>query len=323
MSNYEALAGMRLVKDETLTNLAEAVQAAEGTSDSMTPEEMAERVTEIGALMKRLVTRQITDDDMPKLFSLKDGHSNCWARENAFAYCKNLTKVVMPTGNFFQVSGGVFRNCENLAEVDTSKCVAQYWFGEAFYGTKVEYLEFADGTIQIDWACSGAKFLKTVVVKGSTLLTVGAAVYNCPALELLDFSQFTGTTIPFIDTESTTHAYAPKNYKTLVPASLIRAWKVATNWSAIKDRIVCSLGDGYTVTIPSGLEIPLGATLYINGSAVPFTAGTQYAGVHCVGLGEAGYIMTARIDGDPDLNDFVYEDKEISANTTITSVSIT
>ena len=262
---------MRLIKDETLEAMAKAVQAADGSADQMTPEEMAARVTELGGLMERLTKRTITDADFQKIQDVF-GMTN-----NSFAYCKNLEHIKLKgdNGNYCR---GIFNECNNLKTVDMSEWRAAYLQPFFFRYTKIEVLDFPETIRSVHTACTNNKSLRIVRFHGKAMSNpsyqLQTAFSDCTALELVDFSDYTGDIIPIINSDCFKHV--PNTCKILVPVSKIRAWKAASNWSSLASQIVCSLDEGYTV---SG-TIPIGT--YINGLAITASQ-TKITGVHCIG----------------------------------------
>jgi hypothetical protein len=273
-----------VIEDTTLTALANSVRSADGSTEQMTPDEMAERVTELGAITKRLIARTITDDD------IKNFPSNSVLGSRSFAYCTKLTKVRTPAFVTNTLPGGCFTQCTKLEAFDFGDWKPTWLDGDAFQNTKIVEMDVPSSVDRVNYTFTNMKSLQTVRFHGNKSLRIdGAFVYD-NALKLVDFSDFTGA-VPTVasDTFNATNG----TFKILVPVSLIRAWKVAPNWAARASQIVCSLGDGYTVTISNDLQVNEGTEIYINGIAHPLRAGDVYNGVHCVGvegtIGLGGY----------------------------------
>lgn len=63
------------------------------------------------------------------------------------------------------------------------------------------------------------------------------AFYNCPALKVVDLSNYSGTSVPVLD-EANAFYRVHEDCVIIVPAKLYKQWISATNWSAVGDMIV-------------------------------------------------------------------------------------
>lgn len=120
------------IEDTTLTNIADAIRAKDGTTEPILTEDMASRIEAIesgGSADPYEVARQIVDKTITEyvdsaLTKIGDG---------AFNYCNKLTKLHAP--NATEIGQIALRDCASLSDLDITSVVKIGHY--AFSGTKL------------------------------------------------------------------------------------------------------------------------------------------------------------------------------------------
>ena len=128
------------------------------------------------------------------------------------AYCDSLASITIPN-SVISIGDAMFNNCSSLASITISNSVTKIG-GSAFKGCQ----SLASITIPKDVTSIGYSMF-----------------YNCYGVAFYDFTAC--TTVP---TLTNTNAFTgiSADCEIRVPASLVDAWKAATNWSTYADHIV-------------------------------------------------------------------------------------
>ena len=131
---------------------------------------------------------------------------------NAFAYCYSLSSITIPDG-VTSIEHYMFNTCRSLSSITIPDGVTSIG-KNAFYGcNSLASITIPDGVTSIgDYAFT-----------------------NCSSVAFYDFTAC--TSIPML---SNTNAFSNivADCQIRVPASLVDAWKTATNWSTYADHIV-------------------------------------------------------------------------------------
>ena len=129
-----------------------------------------------------------------------------------FFSCNSLTSITIPNG-VTSIRRGAFTSCSSLASITIPNSVTNIG-STAFYNCyALASITIPNGITKIDNQC----------------------FYNCYGVAFYDFTAH--TTVP---TLANTNAFTgiPADCQIRVPASLVDAWKAATNWSTYADHIV-------------------------------------------------------------------------------------
>ena len=177
---------------------------------------------------------------------------------NAFSYCYSLSSITIPNGAT-SIGFSTFSYCYSLASITIPNGVTrieQYAFyicyslssitipnGVTSIGTSAFYSCYTLASITIPNSVTNigttafyiCYSLVSITIPNSVTNIGPNAFYNCYCVAFYDFTAY--TTVPaLINTNVFTGI--PTDCQIRVPASLVDAWKAATNWSTYADHIV-------------------------------------------------------------------------------------
>ena len=229
--------GKKLIKDSTLTGIADAIRAKGGASGPMTPQEMPEKIAAIpteevgGAALDALIDRSITEISSSSATSIGD---------YAFQSCSALTTVDFPAAT--SIGRGAFASCSSLTTTNfpVVTLIEDYAFQSCSALTTVD---FPVVTLIEDYAFQDCSKLTTVDLPVATSIG-GSAFRYCGALKSLMLRGNNVCTLSSINAFKATLIDVGTGY-IYVPSALIEQYKAATNWSSY-DAQFRSLED-YTV----------------------------------------------------------------------------
>ena len=128
----------------------------------------------------------------------------------------------------------VYRNSVRKIEIGSSvTSIGNYAFSSCY---ALASITIPNGVTRIgDNALAACYTLASITIPNGVTSIGGRAFYNCYSAAFYDFSNHTS-----VPTLSNTNAFTgiSADCQIRVPASLVAAWKVATNWSTYKDHIV-------------------------------------------------------------------------------------
>ena len=230
-----------IIQDTTLSRIAEAIRAKNGTTDKIKVSDMAATIEAIkaggdgkeAAIIDRSITEysnssvgtvgnyafnrcnSLTTVDFPKATSIGD---------SAFYYCTALTTVDLPAAT--SIGDSAFSSCRSLTTVDFPKATSiGYSAFNSCYSLTTVNLPAA--TSIGDSAFSSCYKLITVDLQAATQIE-SSAFNRCSALKAL-----------IIRTEqvcSLDSGFGTDSCYIYVPRALINDYKAATNWAQYADK---------------------------------------------------------------------------------------
>lgn len=152
----------------------------------------------------------------------------------AFAGCYSLASITVPDGVEYIVASA-FRNCHSLSSIalpNGVKDIESYAFSECY---ALASINIPDGITRIDsYAFNNCNSLASIAIANGGISIGSYAFRFCLSVAFFDFTAC--TTVP---TLAGSNVFAmPYDCQIRVPASLVDAWKAATNWSTYADYIV-------------------------------------------------------------------------------------
>ena len=130
----------------------------------------------------------------------------------------------------------VFENCTALSDVVLPASMTEIKFQTFYEGNQITSLQIPAGVTAIGGGAVAACRRLVSLTLPAGLTTIGASAFaNCGAMQYYDFSACTA-----VPTLAAADAFTgiPSDCEIRVPASLVDAWKAATNWSTYADHIV-------------------------------------------------------------------------------------
>ena len=154
---------------------------------------------------------------------------------NAFSYCYSLTSITIPD-SVTNIVNYAFYNCYSLSLITIPNGVTNI-ANSAFYNCySLTSITIPDSVTSI----AGNVFyncysLVSITIPDSVTNIASRAFNNCYSVAFYDFTACTS-----VPTLSNTNAFSSiaADCQIRVPASLVDAWKAATNWSTYADHIV-------------------------------------------------------------------------------------
>lgn len=173
----------KVIQDETLTNIADAIREKSGTTDQMTPVEMPQKIKDIksdGADIAQLFSYA---DEVAEPFDLTDTNLKS-VRWYGFANSR-LKKGVFP--NLTKLDYGAFRQCSDLTEIDAPiETVGEAAFQKDSKLTTID-LSHIKGTVA-DSAFNGCTSLNPTKFLNEGVTRIGAYAFsyglNCKSIKL-------------------------------------------------------------------------------------------------------------------------------------------
>lgn len=190
--------------------------------------------------------------------------------DSAFDGCYILDGITLPEG-LTKIGNNVFRNCRGLTQITIPSSVTSIGTGVFMNCTSLREVTFHH------------------------VFNIQGGIFDrCSALELWDFSEVEDDTIPTLDaTAAQMDTWSKLNI--LVPVNWMRPIKAASNWSYMKDRIICIEEGRYPATTETRAEVRWlteGATnthmtLYVDGVEYERIDDLEYGSTilpQCIGI---------------------------------------
>ena len=155
--------------------------------------------------------------------------------ESIFNTCSSLSSITIPN-SVTSIETSAFYSCSSLSSITIPNSVTSIGTS-AFNGCySLSPITIPDSVTSIlQQAFSRCYSLSSITIPDSVTSIASSVFYTCSSVAFYDFSNHTS-----VPTLSNTNAF--KNIavdcQIRVPASLVDAWKAATNWSTYADHIV-------------------------------------------------------------------------------------
>lgn len=283
------------IQGTTLTAIADAIRAKNGTADKLDPQDYADEITalptggggdpETEELYNALYNRSVTDEQCIRIFKKS---KDTKVADFAFAYCNGLKNLVFDdTQKVTRIGQASFVQCGNLKSVEmAADSKINRLDTQAFLNCiNLESVVFSKALNYMNYSFYGCSALKTVKFRSPCPIKY-YDFQGCTALELWDFSEVEGDTLPAL-TATASQMNSWSKLKVLVPVGWMRSMKQAADWATHKDRIICKQGESATVEAHFGLDLDTHMTLYINGVAYDHCDNLESSDifdVQCIGL---------------------------------------
>ena len=177
---------------------------------------------------------------------------------SVFTSCYSLTSITISNG-VTRIANDAFYNCYSLSSItipDSVTSIGQYAFASCYSLSSITIpnsvtsigqstfsgcsslvsITIPDGITSIaSRAFNNCYSLTSITIPNGVTSIGSSAFYNCYSVAFYDFSNYTS-----VPTLSNTNAFASiaADCQIRVPASLVDAWKAATNWSTYANYIV-------------------------------------------------------------------------------------
>ena len=154
---------------------------------------------------------------------------------SSFEYCYSLTSITIPN-SVTSIERGVFGSCYSLASITIPNSITSI-------GTTMFYICYSLASITIpnsitsieNYAFNSCQSLTSITIPNSVRSIGSSSFYSCDGVAFYDFTACT-----VVPTLANTNAFTniPADCQIRVSASLVDAWKAATNWSTYASHIV-------------------------------------------------------------------------------------
>lgn len=247
-----------IIKDTTLTDIADAIRTRNSTTDLITVNNMASTIGDIVALIdyENNNITSISDyafynADWLKSVSFPNATS---IGKNAFRLCDNLTTVDLPLTTsigeyaFYgcnklelaqmstvnRIDKYAFMLCTSLKNIDLSVCT--YVGVGAFYDTNLTIVKMPKAMNILGQAFSSCKNLTNVIIQSNTYIDT-AAFSGCSNLSAVVLSNTTSVSSISQHSVFGNTPIANGTGYIYVPDSLVNSYKTATTWSTYASQI--------------------------------------------------------------------------------------
>ena len=155
--------------------------------------------------------------------------------ESTFNTCSSLSSITIPN-SVTSIGNSAFYNCSSLSSITIPNSVTSIRTATFNGCYSLSPITIPDSVTSIlQQAFSRCYSLSSITIPDSVTSIASSTFYNCYSVAFYDFSNHTS-----VPTLSNTNAF--KNIavdcQIRVQASLVDAWKAATNWSTYADHIV-------------------------------------------------------------------------------------
>ena len=155
--------------------------------------------------------------------------------DSAFYSCYSLASITIPDG-VTSIGDSAFYSCYSLASITIPDGVTNI-VDSAFVNCRsLASITIPNGITSIgDSAFNNCYSLASITMPNGITSVGDSAFKNCRGVAFYDFTAC--TTVPIL-ASTTAFTGIPADCQIRVPASLVDAWKAATNWSTYADHIV-------------------------------------------------------------------------------------
>ena len=154
---------------------------------------------------------------------------------SAFYNCFPLASITIPN-SVTSIESSAFYNCYSLASITIPNDVTSIGASAFDYCYSLASITIPDGVTSIGgYAFENCYSLSSITIPDGVTRIGGGAFYNCYSVAFYDFTAC--TTVPTLSNKSA-FTGIPADCQIRVPASLVNAWKAATNWSTYANHIV-------------------------------------------------------------------------------------
>ena len=155
--------------------------------------------------------------------------------DSAFYYCYSLSSITIPD-SVTSIGQYAFASCYSLSSITIPNRVTS--IGQSTFSgcSSLVSITIPDGITSIaSRAFYNCYSLTSITIPNGVTSIASNAFYNCYSVAFYDFSNHTS-----VPTLANTNAFTniPADCQIRVPASLVDAWKAATNWSTYANYIV-------------------------------------------------------------------------------------
>ena len=155
--------------------------------------------------------------------------------DSAFNGCNSLTSITIPN-SVTRIASSAFQGCNSLTSITIPNGVTSIADSAFRFCNSLASITIANGVTSIaDSAFNGCYSLTSITIPNSVTRIASNAFRFCYSVAFYDFSNHTS-----VPTLANTNAFTniPADCQIRVPASLVDAWKTATNWSTYANYIV-------------------------------------------------------------------------------------
>ena len=155
--------------------------------------------------------------------------------DNAFYSCYSLSLITIANG-VTRIADSAFQGCNSLTSITIANGVTRIASNAFRSCYSLASITIANGVTSIaDSAFNGCYSLTSITIPNSVTRIASNAFRFCYSVAFYDFSNHTS-----VPTLANTNAFTniPADCQIRVPASLVDAWKTATNWSTYANYIV-------------------------------------------------------------------------------------
>lgn len=172
--------------------------------------------------------------DCSNLVSITIPNSATSIDSYAFEYCRKLISVTIPS-SVASIGSHTFDECISLASIiipDSVTTIGENTFQKC---NSLTNIIIPNSVTKISWALfGGCASLTSITIGSGVTLIAGHAFYNCK--KLLSVKILTTTPPTLADTNAFEDTSV--DLQIIVPKGTSAAYKAATNWSALADKIV-------------------------------------------------------------------------------------
>ena len=155
--------------------------------------------------------------------------------DSAFRSCNSLASITIPNG-VTSIADSAFNGCYSLASITIPNSVTSIASSALQSCYSLTSITIPNGVTSIaSSAFQGCNSIASITIPNGVKSIADSAFRFCYSVAFYDFSNHTS-----VPTLASTNVFTniPSDCQIRVPASLVDAWKTATNWSTYADHIV-------------------------------------------------------------------------------------